>query len=246
MKGKKSLNYLIKVIVAIIVACLLTYHFGKGTLLGISKFQTKEYNTLQDFEIINAKLLNENTVCSTTNDSQIILKDVNQYIQNVSITIDKTSQVNFAIQVFYDTGHGYNEKESSVISGKSGNIFLPLDCQAQIYSIRIDATNLNNHQLSIGKITLNQQASSKALSLILIFNGAFLLFITLFYTRTGCRAVKVIAFIFYTAVLYIADKFWLIYAPPVFNILFFIVLCLLLIVVNLIWKEVRKNEGEKP
>lgn len=242
MERKMTFVYIIS---TIIVAGLLTYHFGKGTLLGISKFQTSEYTSLQNLEIVDAKLLNENTIYTTTDDSQIILQDMNGYVQNITITIDETSKKDFAIQVFFDTGRGFNAEEVTAIWGKYGKNFLVINCQKQIRSIRIDATNLNNHQLTIGKITLNQQASSKALSLILIFNAAFLLFITLFYTRTGCRAYKGISFIFYTAVLYIADKFWLINAPPVFNILFFVVLCLVLVVVQLIWKEINKNGNEE-
>ena len=244
MKRKRDFYYLLKIITVIIVSCLLTYRIGRGTLLGINKFEMKEYASLQKFDIINAKLLNENTIYSITNDSHIILKNVNNYVQNVVVEIDETSQNAFVIQVFYDTGHGYNEKEVSSIWGKVGDNYLPLNCKSKIHSIRIDATNMVGHQLTIGKIIINKQPSPKALSLILIFNVAFLIFITFFYIKHTDKTYKILTFTFYAGVLYIADRFWLINVPPVFNILFFIVLCLMSIVIPLLWKEVKKSGEE--
>lgn len=241
---RRSFYDITKIIVAIIAACLLTYHSSNGTLLNINKFQMREYSSLQRFEIINAKLLNTNIIRSTNEDSQIIIKDVNGYVQNVSITIDQISQKDFAIQVFYDTGRGFNAEEVSSVWGKIGDNLLQLNSKTKVNSIRIDPTNLADHELSIGKIIINQQPSPRSLSLILIFNVAFLLFITLFYLREGSMKYKIITFIFYTAVLYIADNFWLSSIPAVLNILFFVVLYLTLIIVPLIWKEVKKSAEE--
>ena len=248
-------SVIIKVLISFLVAFFLASLFEVG-FFNVKRFKTIEYSSLRNLEIVDAELSKENLIHSINDDPQIIIKNYCGYIKNLSIIIEESLNMDnifeehfnrdFVIQVFYDTGQGFNANEVSTVKGKIGENLININTKLEIENIRIDPTNLANHELLIEKIIINKQPAVyvKSLLLIFIFNFACLLFINLFYLRGQSIKNSVITVAFYTYVLYIADNFWLKNELPILDVLLFVVICLITIVIPLFWKAVKISAEE--